>query len=574
MTSTQVRRLQSRVARTSARFVAHATRNGISVSDLPAAKLPWYEVRSAAGDGPEADTATILLFDEIGGSFGVDAKSFVEELDAVTASTIKLRINSPGGSVFEALAIQNALRHHPARVVGYVDGLAASAASVVAMAADELVMMPGSQLMIHDASAVGDGNADEMDKLVTFLDRQSDNIADLYRMKGGGDAAEWRALMRAETWMFAQEAVGFGLADRVEQVREKTPDSDTDELLTRSFDLGQFRYAGRAAAPTPQRLTRAGFVTPRRSRSRATAATSPDVALDRVGAAQARAAAMSGHGRPSVQSRSEMPRELGAARMVPARAQMRSQLQDKDDRKLYRFDGIASVTDTPYAMYDHFGEFEEVVSRAAFAEALAESPDVAFLLNHRGMTMARTVNGTLDLSLTDEGLRAQAWLNPERQDVKDLVIAIDDGDITEMSFAFELQDGQWSDDFRQFTITKLSLNRGDVSAVNYGANPYTSIGARSREILSDLDHLPAGAARAAFSRLSAREDVQAASDAAPELAAADLPAGDVVARAEFDAVVSELRALRENVSAAPAATAKPAPLGASVAFYEALHALS
>lgn len=518
MTSTQVRRLNSRVTRTAARFVDHASRNGIPAAELPGAKLPWYEIRSAApdaadapdvADAPGADVATILLFDEIGGSFGVDANSFVEELDAITAPTIHLRINSPGGSVFEALAIQNALRHHPARVVGYVDALAASAASVIAMAADELVMMPGSQLMIHDASAMGDGNAEDMAKLATFLDRQSDNIAGLYQLKGGGDVGDWRALMQDETWMFAQEAVGFGLADRVEQVRKGVPDPAADELLTRSFDLGQFRYAGRAAAPTPQRQTRdTAARQPRRVRSRGGVAAVPAAAFDRASAAEARAASMAGHGRPSAQSRSELPRELGASRLVPARAQIRAQLGERNGKQMYRFVGVASVTDTPYAMYDSFGEFDEVVARSAVAAALAENPDVAFLLNHRGMTMARTTNDTLELSLTDEGLRPVAWLNPERQDVRDMVIAIDDGDVTEMSFAFELQDGRWSDDFSQFTITRLSLHRGDVSVVNYGANPYTSIGARSTEILSDLVHLPAGAARAAMAKLAERADVQ------------------------------------------------------------------
>jgi HK97 family phage prohead protease len=170
-------------------------------------------------------------------------------------------------------------------------------------------------------------------------------------------------------------------------------------------------------------------------------------------------------------------------------------------------------------MWDDFGPYEEVVAASAFSETLSAQPDVAFLVNHRGVTMARTTNDTLKLALTDMGLQSDAWLNPKRQDVKDLVIAIEDRNIDEMSFAFMLEEGWWSEDFSQFRITKVNIDRGDVSAVNYGANPYTSIAARSREILDDLGHLPAGAKRAALARLSGPED------AAPVTAPPQDPAG-------------------------------------------------
>jgi len=198
---------------------------------------------------------------------------------------------------------------------------------------------------------------------------------------------------------------------------------------------------------------------------------------------------------------------VGAARLVPAQAQLRAQLETRGDQQMFRLEGIASVTDRAYRMWDVFGEYDEVVERGAFTDTLAAGPDVAFLLNHRGMTMARTTNGTLELSMTDEGLKSVAWLNPKRQDVKDLVVAIEDRTIDEMSFAFMIEQGEWSEDFSEFRIRRLDLNRGDVSAVNYGANPYTSIAARSREIIADLSHLPTGAARAALAELTARSDL-------------------------------------------------------------------
>jgi HK97 family phage prohead protease len=201
----------------------------------------------------------------------------------------------------------------------------------------------------------------------------------------------------------------------------------------------------------------------------------------------------------------------GSARSLAFGAEMRATKREWNGKPMYNLLGIASVTDQPYDMYDAFGPYEEIIDHRAFDDTLAADPDVAFLLNHRGMTMARTrakegSERTLTLRMVNEGLEADAWLNPKRQDVADLIIATDDGNIDQMSFAFMLEEGWWSEDFSQFKITKLDINRGDVSAVNYGANPYTSIAARSREILDDLVRLPIGAQREAMARLSVPQD--------------------------------------------------------------------
>lgn len=259
--SIHLRRLAGRVAHTSARFVEHAARHNLTVADLPTARLPWYATRNLdspghSGSGP---VPTVFIFDEIGGSFGIDANELIHELQGITADTIHVRINSPGGAVFDAINIASALRHHPAKVVCFVDALAASAASIIAVAGDEMVMMPGAQLMIHEASATLDGNAADMTRMATFLNRQSENVAHLYRMKGGGDLSFWRNLMAAETWMFADECVQMGLADRTDMPpkHDPMPDHDDDEmaaLMGRSHELylsSRYRYPGRAAAPAP-----------------------------------------------------------------------------------------------------------------------------------------------------------------------------------------------------------------------------------------------------------------------------------------------------------------------------------
>jgi len=202
----------------------------------------------------------------------------------------------------------------------------------------------------------------------------------------------------------------------------------------------------------------------------------------------------------------------GNARSQPFRGEFRSKTVMRDGKELVELEGYASVVETPYDMWDFFGPYQEVISARAFDKTLAAKPDVAFLVNHRGVTMARTTNNTLQLSTDSTGLLSRAWLNPQRTDVRDLLLAVEEKNITEMSFAFTLPDdaGVWSNDFAEFRINETDINRGDVSAVNYGANPYTSVAARAAEILADLEHLPAGAARAAIAALNRRPDLRPA----------------------------------------------------------------
>jgi ATP-dependent Clp endopeptidase proteolytic subunit ClpP len=154
------------------------------------------------------------IYDEIG-SWGVTASDFVSELQGLTTDSITLRINSPGGDVFDGLAILNSLRNHRASVRVVVDGLAASAASFIAMAGETVVMSPNSMMMIHEASGLCMGNSQDMRELADLLDKTSSNIADIYARRSGRPAAEHRAAMKAETWYSDQEAVDAGLADSV-----------------------------------------------------------------------------------------------------------------------------------------------------------------------------------------------------------------------------------------------------------------------------------------------------------------------------------------------------------------------
>jgi len=174
------------------------------------------------------DEATLWIYDPIdswGGEWGVSAKEFARALTEIgNVSTIHLRINSPGGEVWDGIAILNSLREHPARVVAHVDGLAASAASLIACGADEVIMGKNSRLMIHDAWGIAVGPAETMRQTADLLDKTSDDVATVYAAKAGdGDASTWRDAMRAESWYTAEEAVAAGLADSVAGTDPQSP---------------------------------------------------------------------------------------------------------------------------------------------------------------------------------------------------------------------------------------------------------------------------------------------------------------------------------------------------------------
>lgn len=203
-------------------------------------------------DAPAVDetgTATLRIYDPIdswGGDWGVSAREFADALRQVpNAQQIQLHLNSPGGEVFEAIAILNGLRNHPATVTAVVDGLAASAASFIAAGVDRLVMGQNSQLMVHDPWGICIGPATDMRNLADQLDHIGDNIASVYQGKAGGALADWRAVMLAETWYSAEEAVTAGLADEV------AGSAGQDAQPQNAFDLNTFQYPGRAAAPPP-----------------------------------------------------------------------------------------------------------------------------------------------------------------------------------------------------------------------------------------------------------------------------------------------------------------------------------
>lgn len=208
---------------------------------------PGYEIRNAAS----TDEAELLIYDEIDSWWGVSAGDVIRALAGVTSPNLRVRVNSPGGSVFEGLAIANALRAHPSTVTVQVDGLAASIASVIAMAGDRLVMMPNSMLMIHEASGYCMGDATDMQQMADILGKISDNIAGAYAAKAGGSSEEWRGTMRAETWYLPEDAVAAGLADEAVDAKLAEPTPDEPDMHAR-WDLAVYGYQGPKAPEKPK----------------------------------------------------------------------------------------------------------------------------------------------------------------------------------------------------------------------------------------------------------------------------------------------------------------------------------
>jgi len=171
---------------------------------------------------------------------GVSAEAFARELRAMTGD-VELRINSPGGDVFAARAMAQAMREHPGKVTAYVDGVAASAASLLAVSAAETVMAPGSMMMIHEAWTIALGNKGDFLATAALLEKIDASIVETYQAKAGGEPAQWAALMAAETWYTAAEAVQAKLADRVSEAKPAAAQA--------AWDLGVY---DNAPAPAPE----------------------------------------------------------------------------------------------------------------------------------------------------------------------------------------------------------------------------------------------------------------------------------------------------------------------------------
>ena len=202
----------------------------------------WYNFKQT-----DTDPAVLSIFDDIG-AFGVSAKSFLNDLASAQGDSVRVEINSPGGDVFAGLAIYNGLRNSGKKVNVRVLGLAASAASLVAMAGDTIEMPENSFMMVHNPWGFAMGGASDMRDTADMLDKLGTSLASTYAKRTGKSAEEITALLDAETWMSAAEAVDAGFATAVISEVPVKAAFDLDRLPA---NVRAAYASAKASAPAP-----------------------------------------------------------------------------------------------------------------------------------------------------------------------------------------------------------------------------------------------------------------------------------------------------------------------------------
>lgn len=221
--------------------------------NTPQSRRQWFKVFTMKAEDNKPTRGVVHIYDEIGMSLfgGVDAGELVAEIEALDVDELEVRINSPGGYAFDGINIANAILRHKAKTSTHVDGLAASAASIVALAGDEVVMTKYGQMMLHNSHAVVMGGADELRDAAKVLDKLNDSVADFYADRAGGESKDWARVMSRETWYNAEEALEAGLATSIdESAKREDTESAAAKALASASHLN-FKFQGRQAAPAP-----------------------------------------------------------------------------------------------------------------------------------------------------------------------------------------------------------------------------------------------------------------------------------------------------------------------------------
>lgn len=233
-----------------------------------------FEVTALASDKP-----TISIFDRIGADYdgnGVTAARVAAALRSIGNKAATVEINSPGGNYFEGVAIYNLLRRHPQAIDVQILGIAASAASIIAMAGDTVAIAHNAEIMIHQAQGVFFGNADDMEGAIPVLRKLDNAMVDVYASRTGKSADELLAMMRAETYVGGEDAVSAGFADSVMQREATMPVYASADIPTDKASLDKFLAAKKMSRSERRNLYRAmGVSTPR--------AADPDPATPRAG---------------------------------------------------------------------------------------------------------------------------------------------------------------------------------------------------------------------------------------------------------------------------------------------------
>ena len=194
--------------------------------------MNWYSIKNIA----KSQMTEVMIYDEIG-NFGVDAKSFINEIKQIPNDTsVLLRINSPGGSVIDGLAIYDAINRMPQKVTARIEGIAASMASVIALAADEVIMSENSLYMIHNVWGGEVGDSDDLRKAADLMDKMGERLINIYVSKTGQTEEQIRSWMDEETWFNSSEAKEAGFINLVEEPIK----------MAAKFDIKKYDYKNKS----------------------------------------------------------------------------------------------------------------------------------------------------------------------------------------------------------------------------------------------------------------------------------------------------------------------------------------
>jgi len=203
---------------------------GLTMNRAPDARMQGVVRINAQHDSDEAE---VFIYGDIGGFYedSVNALEFSTEVADLEVKTILVRMNSGGGGVFDGIAIYNALARHSAKIIVEIDGIAASIASVIAMAGDEIRISEGASMMVHKPWSIAVGDADDFRETAEVLDKLQDGIVNIYTARTGKTRAQVEKLVNAETWFLGKEAVEAGFADGVRPAKNKSKKAAASSML-------------------------------------------------------------------------------------------------------------------------------------------------------------------------------------------------------------------------------------------------------------------------------------------------------------------------------------------------------
>lgn len=205
-------------------------------------EIPKISKRFEVFNKVEDQEATLYMYGSIGKGWysDISSKDVRYQLEGITAKTIHIHVNSPGGDVFESIAIHNLLKNHKSEIIVHIDGLAASGASVIAMAANKIIMPKNTMMMIHKAWTFAAGNSKELHKVADDLEKTDTAVTESYTTRFIGERSDLERLLEEETWLTAQECKVLGFCDEIVDEIENPEEEQKEQVSTKEEILNKY----------------------------------------------------------------------------------------------------------------------------------------------------------------------------------------------------------------------------------------------------------------------------------------------------------------------------------------------